>query len=328
MAAKTYAATFTPGLEGPVAALLTRAGAQQVKTVGGLAQFIYAGKPDMPYLGTLFAIAAQGRAKNIPDWLRELSSRTGWLAKLPSLTQGADSFRIVTMEEGRLVKVPPRIMDWLERAIADVTGMTTDRARPGIELWASVRTDGTALFMARVTRHAAYDRALPAGALKPEMCALLAAMSQATKGDRALEPYAGHGGIVRALADRGAEVECGDNDPARVRELADMAKKSPRIHARELDALALPFENAGFDIVVTDPPWGEHAPLSQTPHAFMAAVVGELSRVLKPTARIVLLSSLKEETTRALAMHGFEFDRHDVLINGRKAAVFDGARGT
>ncbi len=327
MPAKKYAITFTTGLEGPVAELLAKGGGQQVRVGGAFATFLKAGKPETPFAAQLFAVLEEGRAASGREWLMSLVRKTGWTSRLAGMNTGAQTFRVIVSEGGRLQSAPDKSLTRMEEIVTQATGMLPDRARPGVELWAMVRQNGEAYLLLRLSRVSAAERELPPGALRPDFCALLAALSGAGKGSAAIDPFAGHGGIARALAARGANVHCGDSDPRLAQELIAWARRTRGAAAERWDALALPMEAGTCDVAVTDPPWGDFAPLPMPPQEFMSAVARELARVLKPAACAVVVTSLSRQAEAAFQAQGFAVQSHDVLVNGKKAGVVVARRG-
>jgi tRNA G10 N-methylase Trm11 len=75
------------------------------------------------------------------------------------------------------------------------------------------------------------------------------------------------------------------------------------------------------DAIVCDPPWGEFEAL-EDPAGFYGRFCAEARRVLRRDGRLVMLSACKREAESALRL-GFALERRlDVLISGKKAAVF------
>jgi tRNA G10 N-methylase Trm11 len=104
-----------------------------------------------------------------------------------------------------------------------------------------------------------------------------------------------------------------------------------RVRLLAEDGLALPsIRDASIDVIVTDPPWGEHEDPRRPYEEFARAVGASFARVLHPRrGRYVLLVNRRNSRTMVnglrtvgLAPH----DEHEVLVNGHPAAVLIGER--
>ncbi len=99
-------------------------------------------------------------------------------------------------------------------------------------------------------------------------------------GGRLLDPFAGVGSIVLAARAGGYSVYSTDNDPALCRGLSRLGSQHT-----VADARSLPFADAMFDAIATEPPYHD----SSTPA--VVASLAECARVLKPGCKLALLSA-------------------------------------
>jgi SAM-dependent methyltransferase len=95
---------------------------------------------------------------------------------------------------------------------------------------------------------------------------------------RLLDPFGGVGGIVLEAVDGGYQVYSGDLDPALRFGLSQMGAR----HS-VLNAAALPFPDATFDAIATEPPYDPDA------LGTVIRALQEMARVLKPGGRLALL---------------------------------------
>ena len=88
------------------------------------------------------------------------------------------------------------------------------------------------------------------------------------------------------------------------------------------------FPDGTVDVIVTDPPWGEHEDLDRPFGDFARATGGSFARTLHPVhGRYVLLINRRNaETMRdALAAAGLPpTAEHPILVNGHPATVLIG----
>ena len=320
-----FAVTHVPGLEQHAAAWLARAGASAILSAEGLALFTSPHQtPSFPWAANVFTVLEEGRAKDAQDWIAWLMKHTGWAARLERHADEPRTFRIMPMQRGTLTAVAPKLMSAMEDAIARATGWESYRARPDIELWAVAREDGMAVFMMRMTRkrrEGPGENPAP-GTLAPDLCGALAQMAGVTRGDIALDPFAGSGAIVRAMAARGAEVVCADRDAVAAHALAMLARTVPGVKASCCDAFEAAWEQGAFSAVVTDPPWGTFKPLDRPVKQYVAALAELCDHTLSQDGIAVLLWAREDALAAALKAKGFAVTRTDILLHGRKAAVW------
>ncbi len=239
------------------------------------------------------------------------------------LPDGAATCRAMFMVEGLLAHVGDRTLAKTEEFLSMNSGLSIQRARPDVEFWFLYRSEGLGFLLMRLTRHRDFARELPAGELRPDIASLLVRLSNPKINDVFLDPFAGHGGIVKArLASPAASVTAGDANGRLAAELGAVC--APHKHARALtmDALDMgAIASGSVDAIVCDPPWGDHEPL-ENPTEFYGRFCAEARRVLKRDGRLVILSALKREAEGALRT-GFAVERRlDVLVSGKKASVF------
>lgn len=236
------------------------------------------------------------------------------------LPEGASTFRAMFMLEGELAHAGLKTMEKTEQFISDVSGLRPGRAKPDVEFWFVYRREGMGFLLMRLTQHRESEEP-QAGELRRDVAYLLCRLSNPRPGDVFLDPFAGYGGIVKArLAYPAASVTAGDVSlqPA----LQAAVRGGPNAKALRMDALdmaAIPASSV--DAIVCDPPWGEYTKLAD-PAAFYGKFAAEARRVLKRDGRLVMLTALKKEAEAALKMNFALEGRLDVLVAGRKAAVF------
>jgi hypothetical protein len=235
------------------------------------------------------------------------------------LPEGASSFRAMFMVEGVLAHAGLKTMAKAEEFLLRSSGLTPGRAKPDVEFWFLYRREGMGFLLMRLTQHRDYARQLEPGELRPDIAHLLCRLSNPRPGDVFLDPFAGHGGIVKArLGYPAASITAGDIAPS----FALRAALSSSARVLRMDALSMTdIASGSVDAIVCDPPWGEYAPLPD-PAAFYGKFAAEARRVLKKDGRLVLLTALKKEAAAALGLNFAIERRLDVLVSGKKAAVF------
>ncbi len=324
-----YYSTFPSGFEPAVAEFVARdmPGTQLLRTLDGAVEYKRRSiLTDYPRWlnNTFLCLTTFPRASKDPlQHMVRLALTRGVDSELISrhLPPGAATFRAMFMLEGLLAHAGDKTMAKVEEFLASNTGLTSGRAKPDVEFWFLYRNEGIGFLLMRLTQHRDWARELPPGELRPDVAGLLCRLSNPRPGDVFLDPFAGYGGIVKArLTSPAASVTAGDLS---IRpELRAALGGKPGTAVLQMDALDMKDIAPGsVDTIVCDPPWGEHTPLPD-PAAFYGKFAAEARRVLKKDGRLVVLTALKKEAEAALRQ-GFSIERRlDVLVSGKKAAVF------
>lgn len=238
------------------------------------------------------------------------------------------TFRLVTSRENRLTAVDPALRARLEQRISRASGLRVDRGRPDTEFWVLSRREGTCWFLKRLTRHAAYDKLLAPGELHPEICWLMAFLSEPRHTDTVLDPFCGSGAIPAQRIKRFpyARLLAFDSDPACVARTRQRLPRRPEITVERRDALKLSetLSPESVDAVITDPPWGLYQALDRPLEDFYRESLTQLAPVLKPGGRLVWLTAGKAEFQAALAAcPGFSLrEEHGLLVSGKKCGLY------
>ncbi|MGL5811606.1 MAG: TRM11 family SAM-dependent methyltransferase [Nocardioides sp.] len=278
----------------------------------------------VPYAKNVFAIHAQTPRRNA------LASSVSRLATaIPNLRdpRNPPGFRLMYHIDGQLVSCDPRARQALERSVATASGLRLTPRGQCQEFWIIGRRELEVLYFGQRLR----DENPPTkakGALSVELSALLVAASEPSSTDVFLDPFAGSGALVLARL----------RSPAKSITYSDLALRSHRTEfapalARNRkvkllaeDAFELPSIRTGsVDVVVTDPPWGEHDREIGDYGNFADQMAASFARVLKPQSgrAVVLVNRRNEEVlTKALVAGGLDiYDTTQLLVNGHPASA-------
>lgn len=230
---------------------------------------------------------------------------------------GFESFRVMFSEQNKLTSVEKEYREAYERAIR----VRSNRETPDTELTILRRSNGCALMLLRLTRPTHVKK----GELSPAVAACMAYLARPEEGGRFIDPFAGSGaiGVARMALGRSKRIFLSDIDSAVVTKLR---KRIPgRAEIERLDALRLTdrFDGGEFTEIACDPPWGLYRPLDTDPADFNRRLVENLEYVLAPYGMCVVLTALKTEFASAVKKSGLDMlERFDILVNGKKAAIF------
>ena len=341
-----YAATFAPGFEGVIDGLLDRnlSGASNIGVTSGFASFDYTGPvndvANLAFFNNAFLVLRDWNtsASGFPDLVKAVAGKSDLPAFASEIAAYAGGpFRVRFSKENQFVSVDKSLMDYAEKFIARATGLRPDRFDPSIEFWFLVRREGKSLFAARISKKQSTEKYLEKGELRPEIVQLVTALARVEPEDRVLlDPFAGYGAIPEQLSQvqKGCVVYASDIDSELAAHLARRFSGNSRVRVRAGDALELSWiAPASVDVIVTDPPWGffdsDSYKGERSIEKLYEGMLVSFDRVLSPRGRALVITGAKSELRDAvLASAAFAHCaeekkfRTDILINGKKSAVF------
>ena len=245
----------------------------------------------IPYIKNAFVvIAATGRG-GLDKGVMQLA-RVAGSSRFPSLSGPPGRFRVMVHVDGSLAPLAPKAKAAIERTIAERTGSRVEPRGSCQEYWVVGREGmNEYLLCARLTKQA--KPAKVKGSISHELSAMLVAASAPTARDVFLDPFAGSGSFPAArLKHPARQVWYSDLDLAAHRQLLSRALTGDkRVRLLGEDAFLLPsIADGSVDVIVTDPPWGEHEDLGLPYDDFARAVGRSFARILHPVrGRYVLL---------------------------------------
>lgn len=285
----------------------------------------------VPFVKNAFVVIAETGRGDLDKGVMQMA-RVAERREFPKLPGPAGRFRLMVHVDGSLAPVTPRAKSAIERTIAARTGAQVEPRGMCQEYWIVGRKGMRVLLLcARLPKPQKPAKAK--GAISHEMSAMLIAASHPTPQDTFLDPFAGSGSIAIARLELPVrQVLCSDlNLEQHRRSFPRQLTDNKRVRLLAEDALALPsIRDGSIDVIVTDPPWGEHEDLGRPYKEFARAVGASFARILHPRrGRYVLLVNRRNSRAMAdglgavgLAPHG----EHEVLVNGHPATVLIGER--
>lgn len=320
------AAVFSPGFEKVIPGVLTDVlpDASNVQVSSGFVRFTLNKNPvravNADFVNNSFLVLKEW--KKAPSFEVMANKIRVPEQFLPEITkQHYKTFRLRFSNANVFTSVNKNIISNVEKTISQQTGMKPDRLGGDTEFWFLTRTDGYGCFALRLTKKQSTEKYLEKGELRPEFVTLLAAFAdpenklKSISNPVIMDPFAGHGGIVKRLKEiyPSATILSSELDP-------DLAKKIKGCVCCDAANLNHISDNS-VDAVITDPPWGfwqgdlrDDDKLKK----LYAAMIKEMERVAKPGASFCVLTAAKEVFESVCP----EAERNDVLVNGKKSAVY------
>jgi len=289
--------------------------------------------PRLPMFQNTYLVLAEYKANDGMDKaaLRVLRDRQALQnAQMAVKTRRFRSFRYMFSDQNKLASVNGGTRAQLEKAIS---GARVDRVSPETELLILRRSEGLILFLLRLTKREGTEKTLARGELSPAVASAMAYLAEPTTGGVFCDPFSGHGAIAQARLSLGPvkKMYLSDTDPEMIALMqGKKALKKPHIEIQSWDALRLSdYIPAGtVTELAADPPWGLFAPLPEPAPVFYAKMLRQFAIVLAPKGHFCILTADKasfEEAAALCAELSFE-PRVDLLVNGKKAALYAGAR--
>jgi tRNA (guanine6-N2)-methyltransferase len=326
---KSYYSTFIPGLGEPIAEALRESlpDSKILLSLDGLVAYATDAKPEFvakfPFVTNSFYILKRFENTSVEDMAADVANDTALHVEGPRGT-----FRVIASVANQLVAIDGKVVEALERRIAEKTKLRPNRSKPDHEFWLLERSEGYGFFALRVSHHKAYDKSLQKGELRPELANILCRLSDPAPNELFLDPFCGSGAIPiqRAQFFPPGLVIASDSDQGKVDALKQRIKElglRKRVVVRSDDALHLTrYEDGSIHKIVTDPPWGHFVNTDLPIEDFYRAMLAEFARLLRPGGKLVIL------TTAPLVINDrFILSRTlNILVSGKKASVYVLAR--
>lgn len=230
------------------------------------------------------------------------------------------SFRLVFSIENQIKGVSPQVREKLEYQFSNKLHLKVNRNKPDTEIWFYERSEKYTFVLLRITNYSFVEHRLK-GELRPEIGYVMSLISDVSKEDVVIDPFAGYGSILEERAKfpytslTGIEI-----DSNTFQTLRNKTGKIKRIQLLREDFLKSKLEYSAFNKVITDPPWGFYEKLSAD---FYPKLVKKSFDILaKDGLAVVLVSRDKEtEVTGEFTKHFTKEKCFNILVSGKKASI-------
>lgn len=355
----TYIAQTQPGFEAIAVGELEELedvrilGTQTVSDKNGMIRFEYAGDPadllDLRTIEDLFVLVA--RVPELPPTYSALRDLAAAVTRASGIERGLQLARQIHPGrggEGRFrfrviarlaAQTHYRRVDAQEAVTKAIAQRTDHRWQPSdtgtLEFWLTIFPD-EALLMLRLTdermRHRTYKLEHLPASLRPTPAAALVRLTRPKPDDVFLDPMCGAGTILieRALAGRYQLLLGGDNDPLALETAqGNIGTRYQPIELHDWDAMQLPLDAGVISAAAVNLPFGAQIGSAEENRLLYPAFLREAVRVLRPHARLVVLTGDWRTFDTALKRTDNLYSRttHPVMILGRAARIYVLQRG-
>lgn len=325
---KTYLSTFVSGLQEPVQELL-KENIKDVKidlALDGL--IVYQTDVEIEkikkirFFNNSFLVLRSFK-ESIESMLQTVAS-TNFNTK--EFVDRGKTFRLMISDENNLVTGDRALTKKIEDNIAKRNRLRVSSHKPDVEFWFLSRREGVGFFMLRLTKNVTNKKLHP-GELRPELAHVMCYLSDPSKDDIFLDPFAGYGAIPleRAKSFSVNLIFANEKNAEQkkyIKNKLDSKKLKKQVILKADDALDMKsFEDGFITKIVTDPPWGEFENIDI--NRFYPSMIKEFVRVLKKNGIIVILTAKKKELEEIVAGQSLEIkEKYDILVSGKKAAIY------
>jgi tRNA (guanine6-N2)-methyltransferase len=193
------------------------------------------------------------------------------------------------------------VREWLEREAGWQADADAYDVNFRVQVFRDVGFVGFQLTGPRKQRHD-YRAVTRPGSLAPSLAYCMARLTEPVAGDVFMDPMCGAGTLVveRALGWGFSALLCGDiaEDAVQATEV-NLRAAGVAATVRQWDATDLPVEDASVDKVATNMPYGKDVAI-RSPGTMVPAFVRQMSHVIRPCGRLVVLTAHGKKLLREL----------------------------
>jgi 16S rRNA G966 N2-methylase RsmD len=277
---------------------------------------------EFPCATNVFHVLATIPRNALAADLQQLSRALGTTTR-PDRLPRQGTFRLRIHSDGRFASHDSAPARKLEADLTDWSGLRAARGSARTEFWV-IRRRGLSESVL-TTKLTAGNERVPAGVLRPEVCASLARIVSLDDASLVMDPFAGSGAVGIACLEAGAaRVWLNDSNPAALHGLKGLPRSlRERIHATALDFRDLDVATASVAAIVTDPPWGHYDQLDTLIASLYADFANFAVGALVTGGPLVVMTGADADAIQSLTSRKeLELiDSFPVLINGRKTQI-------
>ncbi len=236
-------------------------------------------------------------------------------------------FKILPFDGNTPTAINFDIVRNLENQIKQGLNLKVEFKKHDLDVVLLRRREGWLFVLFKLTYNRITEKKLDKGALRPELCNIMAWIADLRSTDIIIDPFCGYGSIPKEIIKHFDYnmMFASDADAGLIEKLKNEFKKNKKnLFIKQRDALNLEyFETGFFDRIVTDPPWNLYNSQNGDFSVFYDKMLKEFQRILKPEGIGVILMGNVQDFEKALAGKKFELtEKYHILVNGKKANVY------
>ena len=237
------------------------------------------------------------------------------------------SFKILPVDGNSPVSINFDLVKKVEDQIEQGLHLKVDIRKHDCDVILSRRSEGLFLLLFKLSYNRVTEKTLNKGELRPELCHILAWISDLQPNDIIIDPFCGHGSIPKEIVKnfKYNMLFASDIDDTLISKLKlEFKKNKKNLFIKQRDALNLAyFEDNFFDKIITDPPWNMYHAEKGDFSIFYKKMLVEFYRILKPRGICTILMGNVIDFEKALDNHKFSLvEKYHILVNGKKANVY------
>lgn len=238
------------------------------------------------------------------------------------------SFKILTFDKNQPTKINYQIIETLEKSIQNNTQLKLGKSKHDIDIQIVNRSEGLMFCLIKLNNHKLNEKQIKQGSLKPELAYSLARIAEVKESDIVMDMFCGSGAIPKSIVRnfKYNMIFASDIDEEKTNPLKKEYKNNnKKLYIKQRDALDLNyFENDFIDKIITDPPWNIYNKQDIAFVDFYKVMLNEMSRILKPNGKAVVLMGNIEEFEQAInSVKTLNIEnKYNILVNGKKANIY------
>jgi tRNA (guanine6-N2)-methyltransferase len=185
-----------------------------------------------------------------------------------------------------------------------------------------------AIFSLRLTdasfRYRSHERLFSQASLRPSVAHALVWLSKPQDDDYFVDPFCGSGTILAERASYPFRVLTGGDVSAEAAAVARRNIGNAKVAVHEWDARELPLDASSVDTVVSNLPFGEQILLPEEIAELYLRFAKQLSRILIPDGRAILLTNKEEELAAACDRLNLPcYKLYEISLKGLHPSIFE-----
>lgn len=234
------------------------------------------------------------------------------------------TFRIVTSEDNHNVSANQALISQMEERLSQRSHLKPNRRNPQNEIWFITRSEGYSFIGIKLTKNINIQAALSKGEISPDLAHLLCFLSEPSKEDIVLDPFAGTGAItIERTNNKANQIIAVEKDPELLQVLTEkITRLNKNIRIEKGDPANLkeiPSQSVGKIITSLASIQSTNIPVPYN------KILSEFIRIINPSGIVIILTTHNDELSESL--HSLKdrmsiIEQFSILVSGKKASIY------